>query len=282
MRFRRVFPAAFLLIFIVFGIGQEQPCNFIMLTDPQLGMYESDKGFSRETANFEFAIAAVNRLKPAFVIMLGDFVNKAGDEEQIREFFRISRKIDPSIPVHYVAGNHDVGSEPTPETLAAYRKTFGPDYYSFRAGPIYGIVLDSNLMYEPKKVEAEYEKQNAWLKKELETAKASGAPQIVIFQHHPYFLSSVEDPAKYWAIPVERRRPPLELLHSYKVRFVFAGHIHKNSVAKDGELEMTGTGPVGQPFGEDGSGIRLASATAEGIQHRYYDFGKMPDKLEIK
>jgi hypothetical protein len=40
----------------------------------------------------------------------------------------------PSIRLYSVAGNHDVGNEPTVEALAAYRQQFGPDYYSFREG----------------------------------------------------------------------------------------------------------------------------------------------------
>ena len=48
------------------------------------------------------------------------------------------------------------------------------------------------------------------------------------------------------------------------------------------DLEMTVTGPVAMPFGDDGSGIRLAEVTADGVQHRYYDFGRMPDRLSIK
>lgn len=115
--------------------------HFIVLTDTQFGMYAADKSYAQETANFEFAVAAVNRLKPAFVIILGDMVNKPGDADQIREYLRISRKINPDIAVHHVAGNHDVGNEPTPESLAAYRKNFGRDHCSFRAGPVYGIVI---------------------------------------------------------------------------------------------------------------------------------------------
>lgn len=282
MKSKFAFLFIIFFVFISTGSGQEQPCYFIMLADPQFGMYELDKGFSRETANYEFAVAAINRLKPAFVIVLGDLVNKSGDKGQIDEFLRISREIDPSIPIHFVAGNHDVGHEPTPEMLDSYRQNIGPDYYSFRSGPIYGIVLNSALIYEPRKVESEYEKQIYWLKKELEKAKASGAPQIIIFQHHPYFLGNAEEPFQTWNIPPDRRRPLLELLHSYGIRYVFAGHVHRNSAAKDGELEMTGTGPVGMPMGPDDSGIRLASATAEGVQHCYFSFGRMPDRLALK
>jgi serine/threonine-protein phosphatase CPPED1 len=273
---------AFFIVCLIPASGQEQPFYFVMLTDTQMGMYASNKDFIRETANYEFAVATVNRLKPGFVIMLGDLINKEGDAEQIREFQRISHKIDPAIPVYYVSGNHDVGHEPTPETLAAYRQIFGPDYYSFKVGPVYGIVLNSTLIHSPQKAEAEYEKQVSWLKKELETAKESKAGQIIVFQHHPYFVSEAQEADQWGNMPMVRRQPIVSLLQSYGVRYVFAGHIHRNSTAKDGELGMTATGPVAMPFGDEGSGIRLAEVTAAGVRHRYFDFSRMPDRLAIK
>ncbi len=59
------------------------PFFFIQLTDPQFGMFTGNAGFEQETANFEFAVATANRLKPAFVVVTGDLVNKTGDEAQI-------------------------------------------------------------------------------------------------------------------------------------------------------------------------------------------------------
>ncbi len=270
-----------LWIVLAIPLVAQEPTYFMMLTDPQMGMYASDKNFVQETANFEFAVAAINRLKPAFVVVLGDLINKAGDSKQIKEYKRISKKIDKSIPVYLVPGNHDVGHTPAPETVAAYRKKFGRDYYSFRFGPVYGIVLDSTLIVEPKNAVSEYENQLSWLKKELEAAKASGAPNIIVFQHHPYFIKDANETDQFSNIPGVRRKPLLELLHSYDVRYVFAGHTHKNSVAKDGDLEMTAMGPVGMPLGEDGSGIRLAVVTPAGVQHSYYDFGKLPAKWTL-
>ncbi len=277
---------ALLFVLVVFCIiplaGQEKPYYFMMITDVQLGMYGADKDFVRETANYEFAVATVNRLKPSFVIILGDLVNKAGDAEQIREFKRISAKIDPSITVYNLPGNHDVARQPTPESLEAYRKNFGPDYYSFKAGPVYGIVLNSTLIHSPQKAQDEYEKQLLWLKRELETAKASGAGQVIVFQHHPYFEKDAQEPDGVWNLPLERRQLFLSLLHQYGVRYVFAGHIHKNSMAKDGDLEMTATGPMSMPFGDDGSGLRLAEVTAAGVRTAYYDLGRLPDRLKLK
>jgi predicted MPP superfamily phosphohydrolase len=282
VKYKYAFAVVLLLVFLVPGIGQDQPFHFMILTDTQLGMYASNKDFVRETANYEFAVATVNRLKPRFVIILGDLINKEGDPEQLREFLRITGKIDPSIPVRLVPGNHDVGAAPTPELLAAYRKNIGRDYYSFRAGPVYGIVLNSVLIHNPQKAEDEYRKQTEWLKGELDTAKKSGAPQVIVFQHHPYFIKEAGEPDQYMNISLERRKPMLELLHAYNVRYVFAGHVHQNSVGRDEELEMTVTGPVAMPFGEGGSGIRLVEVTTSGARHQFFDFGKMPDALAIK
>src|SRR5580704_16920926 len=127
------------LILVAAVCGQAaDPFFFIQASDPQFGMYTADRDFTQETANWEFAIASVNRLHPAFLVVTGDLTNKAGDAAQIAEYRRINAKLDRSIHLYNVPGNHDVGNDPTPESLAAYRAAYGPDYYSFREGPIYG------------------------------------------------------------------------------------------------------------------------------------------------
>ena len=92
--------------------------TFIQMSDPQFGMFTKDANFEHETVNFEFAIATANRLKPAFVVITGDLINKGGDPAQAAEYKRISAKLDPKIRLFSVPGNHDVGNEPTPESLA--------------------------------------------------------------------------------------------------------------------------------------------------------------------
>src|SRR5258708_13435 len=101
--------------------------TFIQMSDPQFGMYAKDAGFEHETANFEFAIATANRLKPAFVVITGDLVNQAGNAAQAAEYKRIAGKLDSRIRLFEAPGNHDVKNEPTPESLAWYRNQFGPD-----------------------------------------------------------------------------------------------------------------------------------------------------------
>lgn len=252
---------------------------FIQMADPQFGMYTKDRDFAQESANYEFAIATANRLKPRFVIVCGDLVNKPGDVAQIGEYRRISAKLDKSIRLYHVAGNHDVGNEPTPPLLESYRERFGPDYYSFREGSLYGIVLNSSLIHSPQNAQPAYEKQHAWLMAELDKAKKSGAPHTVIFQHHPWFLERGDEPDQYFNIPLARRTPLLDAFRAAGVKFLFSGHYHRNSLGRDGDIEMVTTGPVGMPLGGARSGMRAVWITPSAIRHQYFEFGGLPNAV---
>jgi len=257
-----------------------EPFFFIQASDPQFGMYTANKDFRQETANWEFVIANVNRLKPAFLVVTGDLTNQDGNADQIAEYQRINKKLDPAIHLYSVPGNHDVANEPTPATLAAYRKKYGPDYYSFREAALYGIVLDSSLFKAPGKVSDEAAKQEQWLEKELEKARAAGLP-AVIFQHIPFFLEKPDEPDQYFNIPMATRQRVLGLLKRSGVHYIFAGHYHRNAFGRDGELEMITSGPSGMPIGPDPSGIRIAEVKGTQIEHKYYGLGNLPNAYPV-
>ena len=259
------------------------PFFFVQMSDPQFGMFTKDKDFAQETLNFELAIATANRWKPAFVVVTGDLVNKAGDEAQIAEYQRIARKLSASIPLYSAAGNHDIENEPTPETVAAYTRRFGRDYYSFRSGTVGGIVLNSTLIHKPEKVGELYEKQLTWLRTELGQLRQSGAKHLVVFQHHPWFLRTATETDEYFNIPSTRRTLYLELFHQNGVKYLFSGHYHRNAAARDGDLEVTTTGPVGMPLGDQPmSGVRVVIVRESGLTHRFYGLGELPNQIEIK
>jgi predicted phosphodiesterase len=104
----------------------------------------------------------------------------------------------------------------------------------------------------------------------------------VVFQHHPWFLADSSEPDQYFNVAREPRMRYLTLLRESGVRYVFAGHYHRNAVARDGNLEMVTTGPVGKPLGEGRSGIRIAVVTDTGIQHRFYEFSEIPAKVSVR
>jgi predicted MPP superfamily phosphohydrolase len=87
---------------------QAAPFFFIQMSDPQFGMFADDTEFTQETINFEMAIATANRLRPGFVVITGDLINKPLDRAQVDEFERIAARLDKRIPLYRVAGNHDV------------------------------------------------------------------------------------------------------------------------------------------------------------------------------
>ena len=258
------------------------PFFFLQFSDPQFGMFSADKEFSQETVNFEMAIATANRLKPAFVVVTGDLVNKAGDAAQIAEYKRIAAKLDKAIPLYNVAGNHDVENEPTPESVAAYRKSFGPDHYTFRSGSLTGVVLNSSLIHSPAKAADLADEQRTWLLAELTRLKASGARHLVVFQHHPWFLKADDEPDQYFNIPLARRSSYLDMFKQAGVRALISGHYHRNAIAKAGSIDMITTGPVGKPLGDNHqSGIRVVIVRDDGLSHRFYSLGELPATIDL-
>jgi 3',5'-cyclic AMP phosphodiesterase CpdA len=257
-----------------------EPFFFIQASDPQFGMYTANKDFRQETANWEFVVASANRLRPAFLVVTGDLTNQETNPVQIAEYKRINTKLDSVIHLYSVPGNHDVGNDPTPATLATYRSNYGPDYYSFREGGVYGIVVDSSLFKAPAKVPEEADKQEKWLTQELEKARSSGA-LILLFQHIPFFLEKPDEPDQYFNIPGGTRQRILSLLHASGVHYVFAGHYHRNSYGRDGDLEMITTGPAGMPIGPDPSGIRIVEVKGTQIEQKYYGLGNLPNVYPV-
>ncbi len=263
------------------GAGQA-PWFFAVMSDPQFGMYEKNQGFTQESANFEFAIANVNRLHPRFIVVCGDLTNRRGDLSQIAEYKRILKQVAPDIPVYSVPGNHDVGDVPTPETLQAFHDNIGPDYYTFTAENILGVVLDSNLIRGPERAPEAADRQKKWLIKTLQDARANPEVQIVVFQHVPYFLDNPDEDDGYFNIPKATRREYLDLLKDAGVHYVFAGHYHRNAGGTDGRLVEVVTGAVGMPLGHSVSGFRIVTVERETLKAPWFCFGGIPNKIELQ
>jgi serine/threonine-protein phosphatase CPPED1 len=270
-----------LLLCGVVRAQESKPYFFIQMTDPQMGYAANNANFEQETANFEFAIAAVNRLKPVFVVITGDLLNKPESDEQVNEYLRIVKKLDPAIHLYQMPGNHDIGNDPSPETIAKYASKFGPDHYSFRERDTAGIVLDSTPINSSKNAPKFVEEQEAWLRGELEKAKADNARHILVFIHHPLFQKTADEPNGYNVIPKEPRMRMLEMFHQYGVSHAFAGHLHYNLILSDGSFEMVATGPVGKPQNNDKSGLRVVIVREDRIEHKYYSFGEIPNKIDL-
>lgn len=261
--------------------GRGDPFFFVQLSDPQFGMYAADSSFFQESANLQLAVATVNRLRPSFVIVTGDLVNQVGNRDEIAGYQRAMSSLDRGITLYNVPGNHDVGNQPTPETIGAWRKRFGPDHYTFTAGDLTGIVLNSSLIADPRGAPELYEAQERWLLEQLERAQHNRARHVVVFQHHPWYVDSVDEADTYSNIPRVRRAKYLAMFRRYGVHTLITGHDHRYNVARDATFQMVASGSVGKPRDGGKSGLAIVTVHADGVDHRYYDFGDLPNRVVV-
>jgi serine/threonine-protein phosphatase CPPED1 len=274
---------AFLSLLLVTGIisGQKNenfsPFFFIQLTDPQFGMYESDKGFSKETELYEKAVAAINRLNPDFLVITGDLVNNKDNRAETDEFKRITAKINSSIPVYYSPGNHDIGLPATSESIDSFIKEYGHDRFSFVHKMNLFVGLNSCII----KADTPYSEQAQfdWLKTEL--SKGKTARHIILFCHYPFFINTPDEPETYSNISLETRKRYLTLFMDNNVSAVFAGHLHNNREGKAGKMEMITTSAVGKPLGQVPSGIRIVKVYSDRIESTYYGLDEIPVTIEL-
>ena len=261
-----------------------QPFFFIQLSDPQFGLFEArgaapGDGTFPETELYEAAIAAANRLKPAFVVVTGDLVQESDDEEQHSELMRITGQLDNDVPIYFTTGNCDVGNTPTAESLRVYRAKFGRDNYSFDAGGSHFVVLNSSVCLDPSEVPEEWDSLVEFLRSDLDVHSPSGN-HTVMFMHHPLFGGSADEPDDGIAIiPRERRRVILDLLRKHEASAAFAGHWHRNNYTADGDMLMIISGPVGFPVADDPSGLRIVKVYEDRIEHEYFGFDEMPEAV---
>jgi 3',5'-cyclic AMP phosphodiesterase CpdA len=278
-------------------MGENSTFTFMQLADPQFGLFAHYSGRTADEASelrarglpvraqprfehwdeekrlLKLAIAKANSLRPAFVVVCGDMVMKHDNEAQREDLLKIAGELDPGLPVYWVAGNHDVGVDyytPTRESLAAYRKHFGRDYYSFTYGNSRFITINSPLLDRPEGSPTDYEDQQAWLQVQLAAARHGETDHTVLFSHHPPFLQHAEEPDEVWNIPIARRRPLLDMLSEAGVSAVFAGHTHENVYARHGAMEIVASAAVGFNRMGNRSGYRLVTVSPSAIEHRYF------------
>jgi len=271
--------------------GSTEPFFFIQMADSQFGFFATPlllavagmpwnaDDVAREAVLFEQAIAHVNRLRPAFVVICGDLVNLPRQPTQTAEFNRIRALLRDDVPLYLVPGNHDVGNAPTRASLAWYRSTFGPDRYTFDHGGMRGIVLNSVVERAPGQVPLARAAQRQWLANTLERARRDDVQPLLVFQHHPLFLEDPAEPASAFNLPLDERQYLLDLFKTYGVRAVLAGHYHRNALARDGGLELITTSAVGRPLGDDPSGFRVVKVWPDRIEHEYYGLDDVPDAI---
>ncbi|MFA6169494.1 MAG: metallophosphoesterase [Candidatus Margulisiibacteriota bacterium] len=177
-------------------------------------------------------IAGWNRDKELdFVVNLGDFT-VYGKKAEYQAFLKKTALL--KIPIRYVQGNHDgvAGG------WRNFEKLIGPAYYAFDHDDCRFIVLNNSFR------ESFDRGQFNWLKSQLAAAKGK---KIFVFMHKPVF-----DPSEIYKDYVMSGRAVTEeltgLFSKYKVRYVFAGHIHGYAKSERDGVVYIVSGGAGGPL----------------------------------
>uniref|UniRef100_A0A8C7ZH84 Serine/threonine-protein phosphatase CPPED1 n=1 Tax=Oryzias sinensis TaxID=183150 RepID=A0A8C7ZH84_9TELE len=269
------------------------PFYFIQAADPQLGLMKAwkddncDGGGDEWTEEVELtkqAVEAVNRLRPRprFMVLCGDLVHsmpgtefKEGQERDLKEALKGT---DPSIPLIFVSGNHDIGNTPTPSSVENFCKTWGDDYFSFWVGGVLCLVLNSQLFFDASACPQLKEAQETWLEDQLSTAASSssaGPKHILVFQHIPLYLKRPDEENDYFNLQKEVRQKLLDRFRKAGVKAVFSGHYHRNAGGCHDGLDMVVSSAIGCQLGEDTHGVRVVVVTADGVVHRYHSLEQL-------
>ncbi|XP_046851255.1 serine/threonine-protein phosphatase CPPED1-like isoform X2 [Xenia sp. Carnegie-2017] len=266
------------------------PFVFILGADTQFGLKDSYSGIAEHERTWKdeidwakVAVKAANEMrpKPRFFVVCGDMIDAfpgtRNYDEQYRDFKTVFDELDNEIPLICVCGNHDIGNQPTVEGISKYRNSYGDDYYSFWVGGVLFITVNSQYYYNSS-LKSLRDVQDTWLDKQLELAAI--AKHVVIFQHIPLFVKHADEDEHYGNFPTEERSKMLKKLKNAGVRYVFAGHYHRNAGGFHGNLEMIVTSAIGFPLGDDENGIRIVTVMEEKITHEFVSLNEIPKSVE--
>ncbi len=242
-----------------FSANAQRSFTFVQLCDPQLGF----GGYQHDSISLVQAVNAINAIDTDFVIICGDLVHDASDTSY-SDFLSIVSKL--KIPVYYTPGNHDIGNEPTAESLAFYRKTIGKDYFTFRHKGYTFIIANSSLWLAP--LEDESGKQDQWLE-EIITKKSAGQKPVVIAAHYPLFIEDPEEQSGYFSIQYEKRNELLTLFEKADVVAYLSGHAHRLLINQYNDMQMVSGESTSVNFDKRPLGFRLWHVTKASLENEF-------------
>lgn len=257
------------------GYSQQKEFRFIVAADPQL--------FRGSKEDLDKAIASINELEPAFVVMCGDLVETPSNQEQIGAYKESVSRLKPTIQLYNMPGNHDLGRPVAVQHISTYQKNFGPLWYHFTYGNSGFVILASDILRE---TDTPMNKQQIeWLINILEEPQFKAVDHLFVFMHHPLYIHSPDEPDGYSNMPGEIRNTLLALFAEHNVRAVFSGHLHRNRINRYQSVDLIITNSVTVPMGEDAdaAGFRIVDVHSGHYEHHYFKVptGASNDLYEI-
>lgn len=206
----------------------------------RIAVYGDVRGGHETHARLIEAMAAE---APDMVLVTGDLVLRGTDEGDWQRFFAVTRDLLARVPYYTAAGNHDLGR--TGDEQRRLNEVFalwpGPadrpewgHWYSFDVAGIHFVMLDSNSY--------QHEQQLAWLRADLEAARARGVHAIFAFTHDGPWSRGPHRGNRYAAATYA------PVLREHGVAMVFSGHDHLYQRGQVDGVRYAVTGGGGAPL----------------------------------
>jgi len=186
----------------------------------------------------ELVAKAISKEKPLFVINVGDLVESGDFMKDWNEFFKSMESLTAVSAYVPVLGNHERNSNIYYQAfmLPEGGGDFHRRWYSFDAGDVHFIILDSNV----SETTGLFDQQTEWLISDLEKSKDKKFK--LVFFHHPFYTNTPNTEPTHedkWRWIFEK----------YGVNAVFNGHIHNYERFRRNGIQYVITGGGGAPLG---------------------------------
>lgn len=250
--------------------------SIVQIADAQLGFDAAVKGqepgaiyvndLTYEKECFERAAESIGGLNPDMIVFTGDQIHRPLDQEQWEAFGELLTLLPDNAVVKHLPGNHDLLISEGKVECTPFTSRYGEDRFVYKKGRFCIIGINSSLI---KHNDPREEEQYEWLKATLEE---SGENTIkVIFCHHPFFVSDIEEEDGHVAIAKDKRKKYFDLFADNGVSAVYAGHLHHSAEGAYRGVAMKTTTSVGYQLGEDKASYRLIYLTIRGHKRKVVD-----------
>lgn len=249
-----------LIIALLLGscAGRQQPFSFVQISDPQLGM----GGYEHDVASLNQAVKQINEMNVDFVVFCGDLVHHSSDSS-VSDFLQISGQLD--VPYYVVPGNHDVGKVPDAESLAAYRKQFGKDYFQLHHKGI-DFVFTNTQLWKSNIGEASA-RHDEWFRATLANVKKNR--RVVVVGHYPLYIKTPGEEEIYSNLPPGIRIELMDLFEKNNVVAYLTGHRHEFVEHNYQGIQLVTAETTSRNFDKRSVGFRKWTVEKDTVVHEF-------------
>ena len=260
-----------ILLSVLFALAACSPKAFtiVQIADAQLGFDAAVKGqvpgseyindLTYESECFKRAAVQISAVDPDMIVFTGDQIHRPLDQEQWDAFGELLTLLPTDAVIKHLPGNHDVLISDGKVDSTPFTSRYGEDRFVYKKDKFCVIGINSSLIMHNDSSEAE---QYEWLKVMLEEAGQNCVK--VIFCHHPFFVSNIDEDDGHVAIPKDKRRKYFDIFADNGVSAVYAGHLHHNAEGEYRGVAMKTTTSAGYQLGKEKASIRFICITDRG------------------